>query len=407
MALPDNELGRPLVSLVAGCTGINGALDGLIGVSISNGRIQDLDPQIHRSGDRLIRPDLYLLPGFIDVHVHFDEPGRSHWEGISSGSRKAVLGGVTSVIDMPIDSEPPTVNEDEVSEKLRLFREKSYADYAVYAGAVPGRLHEMEKAYLAGAIGFKGFMCPSGWDSFPPLTEEDLYEAALRARALNAVLALHLEDPLLLDSSGSKLAPPIDAEVAAVRKAARVALETGAKLHGVHLSCPEAVQAAGALTTETCPHYFVEDRFLDTFGWSDANTSPPLRNDPQRSFLREMVDNKEIDVVASDHSPGPPGVDPHDWTGTCGVGQTVLALLNQFDRPCIIADYAARAARLFGLKEYGSIAPGKRANLITVERSPAGSWTIVDVVVGGMLVVTDGQLVGTGQPLRMNSSSDE
>lgn len=351
-----------------------------------------------QSGRYLRRDGALILPGYIDLHVHFDEPGRSEWEGITSGSIKAALGGTTVVLDMPIDSTPPTISGADVREKLALFEEKSYVDFGVFAGSIPGRLEEMEEAHEAGAIGFKGFISPSGWDDFPPLDEETLAVALSNCARLGATLAVHAEDPsLFLALPGGDLLRTKESEVSAVEMVGRMASLFGARIHFVHLSSQEAVQAARRFanaTAETCPHYFLSDEFASRFGFSKADVHPPVRDDFTKAVLRGLVGALGVDAIASDHSPGPPPSDvscPH-WAGALGVGKTLLAVLEEFDSPELVAQYACRAAAVFALENKGSIRPGKDGDFVVVDRGDDGRWRILDVVLRGELVVEEGKL---------------
>lgn len=370
-------------------------------LGVSAGQFVSTSGRTESRSERYLRRDgAHVLPGYIDLHVHFDEPGRSEWEGITRGSIKAVLGGTTVVLDMPIDSTPPTISGADVTEKLALFSEKSYVDFGVFAGSIPGRTNEMEKAREAGAVGFKGFISPSGWDDFPPLDEEALALALSTCVRLGATLAVHAEDASLFRPLPN--GPPQrtkESEVSAVEMVGTMASSLGAKVHFVHLSSQEAVRAARRFanaTSETCPHYFLSDELASRFGFSQANVHPPVRDDVARVLLRDLVARQEVDVIASDHSPGPPPGDrsyPH-WAGALGVGKTLLAVLEEFNSPDLVAHYVARAATVFGLVNKGSIRPGKDGDFVVVDRSGNGRWRILDVVLRGELVVEEGKLCG-------------
>ncbi len=369
-------------------------------IRIYEGRIVDVIPYKSMGGETvdLDRNGLIALPGFIDAHVHLNEPGRSHWEGIAKGTSKALLGGTTTVLDMPIDSSPPTLSEEDVFEKLSLFDSKSQTNYGVFAGVVPTRLHEMKRAWKAGAIAFKGFLSPTGWDDFAPLDHDSLLQALSTVKDLGATLALHAEDPICFEQRGSEVIRTPRSELCAVQKAIDGATLTGAIIHLVHLSTSEAVELAQSqanVTTETCPHYFLEDRLLKEFDWYDISVQPPVRDNVQRSRLRDLVAKGNVDVIASDHSPSPPLSDEFSgtWAGTEGIGKTVLALLRQYNDPALVAQYIQQSAKAFAIKNRGDIRPGNFADLITVEHQSTGAWRVVDVIIGGTVVVSEGSIV--------------
>ncbi len=377
---------------------------------VHNGQFARWDQCEGQDGGVVLNRDgMFVLPGFIDLHVHFDEPGRTDWEGVENGSLKSVLGGVTTVVDMPIDSDPPTIAARDVAEKCEIFLAKSFSNFAVLAGAVPGRLAEMREAALAGAAGFKGFLCDSGWDDFPPLDGESLREALLNASRIGLRLALHAEDQsqFVSDQIGD-LGRPVSSEVSAVSTILTLAGELGAKVHLVHLSTPEAVRMVNnspLATSETCPHYFSSDEVLVRFELNDVVVSPPVRSSSLRNELRELVQNGWLDAVGSDHSPGPPNSDSFSgqWRGAQGAGKTMLALLDEFDSPELVADYTASAASVYGFTGSGEISVGGQADFVVAERSDNGLWRIVDVVVGGRLVVKDSTVIG--RPVVRNAFS--
>ena len=353
----------------------------------------------HFAGQQLDRDDMFVLPGFIDLHVHFNEPGRSEWEGIERGSIKGVVGGTTTVVDMPIDSDPPTIGGLEVAEKCRLFGDKSFVNYGVLAGAVPGRLSEMVAAAQAGAVGFKSFLSPSGWDDFRPLDSKTLEVALTYAARLGLRLAVHAEDPALFDPSGiGEAARPIESELGAVALVLSLASKIGAKVHLVHLSSAEAVRMVAQFpnaTAETCPHYFLSDPLLERFSFAGVDVAPPVRVSLERTELRALVARGSLDAIASDHSPGPPEViaGSSPWAGTTGVGRTLLSLLDEFDSPALVAAYVASAAGVFGFANKGAISQGYDADFVVVQRMGKRRWQIVDVVVSGDLVVREGELL--------------
>ena len=373
-------------------------------IKVDQGRVIAVEPfeKSTKGSFTLERENLITLPGFIDAHVHLDEPGRTHWEGISSGTTKAILGGVTTVLDMPIDAYPPTISEEDVYEKIKLFSSKSLTNYGIFAGAVPNRLSEMKGAWRAGAVAFKGFLSPSGWDDFPQLDDTSLLEAMHIAKELGSTLALHAEDPSCFKYGSSGVERTPESELSAVQKAIDASVAIGTSIHLVHLSTSLAIERAtkiATVTTETCPHYFLDDQLLKEFGWYGIHVEPPVRDAAERSLLRELVQHKIPNVIASDHSPPPPPNEEsvEGWAGTEGLGKTVLSLLKQYNDPSLVARYVKQSARAFSIKNRGEISPGNYADLITLENPKPGTWRVVDVIIKGTVIVEDGSIVNRSE----------
>jgi allantoinase len=315
---------------------------------------------------------LLVLPGMIDAHVHFDEPGRADWEGFDTGSAAAAAGGVTTVVDMPIDCDPPTVNAPAVVAKAAAVRLHSRVDVAMWGGLVPGSVIALGSMLDAEVVGFKAFACPSGWDDFPAADEATLAAGLGVAASAGVPVAVHCE----LASLGRTA----DSEVAAVRWAAGLARQAGARLHVVHVSAAAAVDDArrwSDVTVETCPHYLVLDSDEAAAIGPAARCSPPIRSAANRELLWQRLLGGQVDCVASDHSPCPPefreGAEP--WSGIDGVGM-VLPLLLSSGRigPVDVARVTTAAARILRLPAKGVVAPGYHADLALVD--PAATWTV-------------------------------
>ena len=315
---------------------------------------------------------LHVLPGAVDAHVHFQDPGREEWEGFATGSAAAVAGGVTTVVDMPIDCDPPTTTVAAMEAKAIAVRQRSRVDVAMWAGLVPGSVGELAAMAEAGAAGFKAFACPSGWDDFPPVDDASLATGCSVAAAHDVPVAVHCERP--------DLASGPDTEVVAVRWAAAIAAEAGARLHVVHASARGAVEEARRwprVTVETCPHYLaLTEDDAEAIG-SRARCSPPIRDAENRDRLGVLLRTGAIDWVASDHSPSPPelkdGADP--WAGISGVQLTLPVLLDRDDLGVVdIARLTTAAARDLRLPGKGAIAVGMDADLVLVDRD--AGWTV-------------------------------
>jgi allantoinase len=314
-----------------------------------------------------------LMPGVVDAHVHFDDPGREWWEGFDTGSAAAAAGGVTTVVDMPIDSDPPTITVAAMRAKADAARARSRVDVGLWAGLVPGSVDELGAMAAAGAVGFKAFTCPSGWDDFPPVDE-----ASLRAGCW--VAAVH-DLPVAVHCELAEMGRGPESEVAAVRFAASVASSTGARMHLVHASAAAAVDEARRwpdVTVETCPHYLVlDDSDVEAIG-ARARCSPPIRDDRNREQLRQRLASGAIDWVASDHSPCPPErrSGEHAWFGISGVQLMLPALLDSGFDALSVARLTTAAARALRLPRKGVIAPGADADLVLVD--PDSTWTVTE-----------------------------
>ncbi|MHB8466247.1 MAG: amidohydrolase family protein [Acidimicrobiales bacterium] len=316
--------------------------------------------------------NLMVLPGGVDAHVHFQEPGRETWEGFATGSAAAVSGGVTTVVDMPIDCDPPTITAERVEAKAAAARRHSIVDVAMWGGLVPASVPELERMLDAGVVGFKAFACPSGWDAFPPVDEATLTAGFAVAARADVPVAVHCEL--------AELGHGPDSEVAAVRWSAALAQTAGARMHVVHVSAAEAVVEArrwAGVTIETCPHYLtLDDRDVGRRG-PVAHCSPPIRDADNRRALWAHVLAGDVHSIASDHSPCPPEakVGPDPWAGIDGAGMTLPLLLTsgRLSWP-EIAELTTAAARLLRLDGKGEIRAGYDADLAVVD--PDEEWIV-------------------------------
>jgi allantoinase len=321
---------------------------------------------------------LTVLPGAIDAHVHFDEPGRADWEGWATGSLSAAAGGVTTVIDMPIDSDPPTVDPESVRAKVAAARAASLVDFALWGGLVPGNVDALGPLLASGVVGLKAFLCDSGWAEFPASGTEVLDQGMQAAARAGRPVAVHCEEPTLFGPGPGDR--PVSSEVAAVARAGSAAAAHGARLHVVHCSSAEAVAEAGRwpnTTVETCPHYLMlTDEDVRRIG-PDAVCSPPLRDRPAVERLWLALASGRIDTIASDHSPCPPEgkAGPTPFAGVSGV-QTTLSLLLGSQKLSLAECNRLRtaAARLFGLPGKGTLAAGYDADLVLVDLN--ARWTV-------------------------------
>jgi allantoinase len=338
--------------------------------------------EVVASGAEILDADgLLVLPGMVDAHVHFDEPGREDWEGFDTGSAAAAAGGVTTVVDMPIDCDPPTTSAGLVAAKAQAAERHSRVDVAVWGGLVPASVGRLGAMVDAGVVGFKAFACPSGWDEFPPADEETLAAGMAAAARFDVPVAVHCEL--------AALGHTIESEVAAVGWAAGLAAAAGARLHVVHASSAAAVDEAArwpGVTVETCPHYLVLDERDTTAIGPTAHCFPPIRDAANREELWARLGRPDgsIHTVASDHSPCPPArrAGPEPWGGIDSIGVALPFLLSSgrltLDR---ILELTTAAARLLRLPAKGRIEPGFDADLAlydlgaTWEIGPATQWS--------------------------------
>jgi allantoinase len=340
---------------------------------------------------------LHVLPGLVDAHVHFNEPGRGDWEGLRSGSSALLAGGGTTFADMPLNSDPPLLGARTFATKLEAAQESAHADFAFWGGLTPLNLSQLPELAEAGVLGFKAFMSDSGIAEFPAADADTLHGGMLLAAGLGLPVAVHAESQELTARLSAQLnrpgatwrdylnSRPVQAELEAIALALELARETGCRLHVVHVSSGEgaALIAQAKLegvdvSAETCPHYlsFTEDN-LEQLG-AALKCAPPLRSQEVQDSLWNAVLSGQIDTIGSDHSPCPPDLktpaNPFDiWGGVAGVQSGLHALLThgytqrglRLER---LAQLTAQApAKRFGLAGKGEIAPGFDADLVLLD----------------------------------------
>ena len=331
------------------------APDGVLPYSIGivDGVIVAVEPQLTGSARETIdATDLYVLPAVIDAHVHFNDPGRSEWEGFETGSAALAAGGGSCFIDMPLNASPPTLDAESFDLKLAAAAGHSVTDFAFWGGIVPGNLDRLGELADRGVVGFKAFMSDSGVDDFERVDDDALHAAMVEAARLGLPVAVHAEDEATTATltaaairSGRRSVRdyletrPPSAEVAAIARAVAMAEEAGCSLHIVHISSAAGIavvseaRARGVdVTCETCPHYLaltVEDaeRLQGT-----AKCAPPLRERAEVERLWTELAAGRIHLVASDHSPAPEAMKRAAdifaaWGGIAGCQTTLAAMV--------------------------------------------------------------------------------
>jgi allantoinase len=292
-------------------------------IHIRDGRIvsvADYD-QTATDGELIeVDDDSVVMPGLVDTHVHVNSPGRTEWEGFASATRAAAAGGVTTLIDMPLNSIPPTTTLAGFKTKLETARHDCFVDVGFWGGVVPGNTGELARMFAAGVVGFKCFLVPSGVDEFPHVTEEHLREAMPELTRLGALLIVHAELPGPIRTDGVPpdryetflAARPRTAENEAIELMIRLSREFDTRVHIVHLSSADALellrsaQAEGVkISAETCPHYlyFAAEEIRD--GATEFKCCPPIRERDNRERLWEGIASGTIELIVSDHSPCP------------------------------------------------------------------------------------------------------
>ena len=359
-------------------------------IVVAGGRVRAIEPHgaeppvgaaVVDAGERVV------LPGLVDTHVHVNEPGRTGWEGFETATRAAAAGGVTTIVDMPLNSVPATVTPAALAAKRAAAGGRCRVDVGLWGGVVPGNGDRLAPLAAAGALGFKAFLVDSGVEEFPPVGEEELRVAMPILRELGLPLLVHAEDPgeISPPRAGSHEAwlrsRPPGAEVAAVERLVELCRESGAAVHVVHLSASEALPALRAareeglpVTAETCPHYLALAAGEIPAGATEYKCAPPIREAENRDLLWEALSEGAIDLVASDHSPCPPERKAGDFRSAWGgIASLELSLAATWtagaDRGATPADLvrwmAEGPSRLAGIGDRkGSIAPGADADLV-------------------------------------------
>ena len=361
--------------------------DGII-VAIS---APDEAPQARRTVT--LAEDEVLIPGLVDSHVHVNEPGRTEWEGFASATRAALAGGVTTIVDMPLNSVPPTTSTEALAQKRAVAAGQVAVDVGFWGGAVPDNLGRLRSLHEAGVFGFKCFLLDSGVPEFPPLDPDQLRRAMTEIAAFDGLLIVHAEDPGTIARHAGPGGPryadflasrPGESETRAVATVIDAARATGCRCHIVHVSDADtaALLASAAssgvhITAETCPHYLTLTAEDVPDGHTEFKCCPPVRSAVNVDRLWRAVGRREIDIVVSDHSPSTPdlkyagdGDFGQAWGGIASLQLSLPLVWTEahrrgFELARVVRWMAAGPARLLGLTgRKGSIVVGADADLV-------------------------------------------
>jgi allantoinase len=427
-------------------------------LAIADGRIAALGAGLEGgAAEEIDAAGLHVFPGVIDAHLHFNEPGRTEWEGFATGTRALAAGGTTAYFDMPLNAHPPTVDAASFDLKCAAAQTSSLVDFGLWGGIVPGNLDQLDELAARGVVGYKAFMANSGIEDFAASDDLTLYEGMARAARLGRIVAVHAENDAITSGLAQRAkaegrtdvrdflaSRPVVAELEAISRAILFAQETGCPLHIVHVSTGHGValvaeaRARGVdVTCETCPHYLVlTEEDVERLG-AVAKCAPPLRPAAEREALWQHIADGTLPFVASDHSPAPASMKTGAdffaiWGGISGC-QTLLALLltegwerRTLTLEAVAALTAGNVAARFGLPDKGRLTVGADADLALVDQSSSAELRAEDLqyrhrhspfvgmrlrgrvtrtLVRGQTVFLDGEIVGTprGRLLRPGS----
>ena len=374
-------------------------------VVVPDGRVVAVEPlDAEVSVDRVVElaDDEVLLPGLVDTHVHVNEPGRTDWEGFASATRAAAAGGVTTIVDMPLNSIPPTTTVAALEEKRAVARDQAYVDVGFWGGAVPGNVADLRPLHDAGVFGFKCFLLHSGVDEFPHLSTRELHDALAEAATFDGLVIVHAEDPDAIETapqpSGRAYAGflgsrPPEAEERAIATVVEAVRATGGRAHILHLSDADAIplvakaQAEGlALSVETCPHYLTLTAEEIPDGATQFKCCPPIREADNRDRLWAGLEDGVIRTIVSDHSPSTADLKLLDvgdfgqaWGGIAGLQLGLPAIWTEARRrghglADVVRWMGEGPADQVGLADRGRIAVGAQADLVVF--APDDEFTV-------------------------------
>ncbi|MFC8594140.1 allantoinase AllB [Streptomyces atroolivaceus] len=343
--------------------------------------------------------DDVLLPGLVDTHVHVNDPGRTEWEGFWTATRAAAAGGITTLLDMPLNSLPPTTTVEHLRVKQRVAAPKAHIDTGFWGGAIPSNTKDLRPLYEAGVFGFKCFLSPSGVEEFPELDQEQLARSMAEIAGLGGLLIVHAEDPHHLadapQRSGEKYADflasrPRDAENAAIEGLIAHAKRLNARVHVLHLSSSDALPLIAAakregvrVTVESCPHFLTLTAEEVPDGATEFKCCPPIREAANQDALWAGLADGTIDCVVSDHSPCTTDLKTPDfasaWGGISSLQLGLPAIWTEARRrghtlDDVVRWMSAAPAGLAGLTRKGAIEAGRDADFAVL--APDETFTV-------------------------------
>jgi allantoinase len=357
-------------------------VDGVIGA------VGPIDAKYAAAEEIRLTEAVALLPGFVDTHLHINAPG-TDWEGFATATAAAAAGGITTLVDMPLDSDPVTTTADALLRKKQAAQGNCEVDVAFWGGVVPGNLDDLGALGAAGVRGFKCFLADSGNPNFPHLSQSEFRRAVSIVAAMDAVLLVHAESHHVIANSpapsgrshASLLSSRPDAsEEDAVALVIDAARDSGARVHIVHVSSGRVLPMVAAakrsgvrITAETCPHYltFAAEDIPD--GATEFAACPPIRGGSNRDLLWRGLADGTLDMIVSDHSPCAPTMKADGDFGRVFGGISSLEVgpravwthagRRGFGLPALCRWMSERPAALAGLDDRGRIAVGQRADL--------------------------------------------
>ncbi|WP_075732023.1 allantoinase AllB [Streptomyces acidiscabies] len=344
--------------------------------------------------------DHVVLPGLVDTHVHVNDPGRTHWEGFWTATRAAAAGGITTLVDMPLNSLPPTTTVEHLDVKRKVAADKAHMDVGFWGGALPDNTADLRPLHDAGVFGFKAFLSPSGVDEFPHLDREHLARALEAIAAFDGLLIVHAEDPHHLETAPQQGGPkyadflasrPRHAEDTAIAHLLEEAKRLHARVHVLHLSSSDALPLIAAakadgvrVTVETCPHYLTLTAEEVPDGASEFKCCPPIREAANQDLLWQALADGTIDCVVTDHSPSTADLKTDDfataWGGISGLQLSLSAVWTAarargHTLDDVVRWMSSRTAALVGLDgRKGAIAPGHDADFAVL--APDETFTV-------------------------------
>ncbi|MCJ0873343.1 allantoinase AllB [Streptomyces sp. AP-93] len=343
--------------------------------------------------------DDVLLPGLVDTHVHVNDPGRTEWEGFWTATRAAAAGGITTILDMPLNSLPPTTTTANLVVKQDVARTKAHVDVGFWGGALPDNVKDLRPLHDAGVFGFKCFLSPSGVDEFPLLDQEQLAASLAEITGFGGLLIVHAEDPHHLESAPQNPGPkyadflasrPQDAENTAIQNLIDQAKRRDARVHVLHLSSASALPLIAAakaegvqITVESCPHFLTLTAEEVPDGATEFKCCPPIRESANQDVLWDALADGTIDCIVSDHSPSTADLKTGDfataWGGISSLQLGLPAIWTEAQKrgrtlEDVVRWMSAAPAALAGLASKGAIEAGRDADFAVL--APEETFTV-------------------------------